>query len=43
MSTPSRLAVSSATGLGLTLKPTIIAFEADASITSLSDTAPTPP
>ena len=42
-STPSRLAFSSATGSGRTLKPTIMALEALASITSLSLTAPTAP
>ena len=43
MSTPSRLAFSSATGSGRTLKPTIMALEALASMTSLSLMAPTAP
>ena len=40
---PSRFAFSSATGSGRTLKPTMMAFEAFASMTSLSLIAPTAP
>ena len=43
MSTPFCSAFILATGSGRTLKPTIIAFDALASITSPSDTAPTAP